>query len=178
MHEAHHAPSDPWTRGAAVLVSFLAASLALAEIGGKAAQNAYLTHHISVSDDWALYQAKNQRQTIRGSEVSVLENLPNAADPAIQARIKEAREYQARMRDEPGRDGMKQMAEKAKKGEHDRDHAFHLYHNYEYTVGVIEIAIVLAAVSVVTRMRPLTIAAGIIGLAAGAFGLAVALGMV
>ena len=178
MHAEHHPAGDPWARGVAVLVSFLAASMALAEIGGKSTQNAYLTNHIAVSDDWALYQAKNLRQTVRGAEVSILENLPNAADPAIQARIKEAKEYQARMRDEPGRDGMKQMAEQANQRTHDRDHAFHIYHNYEYTVGALEIAIVLASVSVVTRMKPLTIAAGIIGLAAGVFGLGVALGMV
>ena len=178
MHAGHHPPADPWARGAAVLVSFLAATMALAEIGAKSSQNAYLTNHIAVSDDWALYQAKNLRQTVRGSEVSILENLPNAGDPAIQARIKEAKEYQARMRDEPGRDGMKQMAEQAKHREHDRDHAFHLYHKYEYTVGALQIAIVLASVSVVTRMRPLTIGAGVIGIVAGVFGLGVALGMV
>ncbi len=178
MHAEHHPHGDPWARGTAVLVSFLAAALALAEIGGKSAQNAYLTNHIAVSDDWALYQAKNLRQTVRGSEISILENLPNATDPAIQARIKEAKEYQARMRDEPGRDGMKQMAEQANQRTHDRDHAFHLYHNYEYTVGALEIAIVLASVSVVTRIRPLTIGAGLIGLAAGLFGLAVAMGVV
>ena len=178
MHAEHQQHGDPWARGTAVLVSFLAAAMALAEIGGKSAQNAYLTNHIAVSDDWALYQAKNLRQTVRGSEISILENLPNAADPAIQARIKEAQEYRVRMRDEPGRDGMKQMAEQAKQRAHLRDHAFHLYHNYEYTVGALEIAIVLASVSVVTRMRPLTVGAGLIGLAAAVFGLGVALGIV
>ena len=179
IHEAPHAHGDPWARGVAVLVSFLAAGLALAEIGGKSAQNSYLTHHIAVSDDWAFYQAKNLRQVVRGSEAAMLESLPNATDPTIQARVKEAREYQARMRDDPkGGDGMKQLMEKAKKNEHDRDHAFHLYHGYEYTVGALEIAIVLASVSVVTRIRPLTIAAGVIGLAAGVFGLGVALGWV
>ena len=40
-HHAEH--SDTWARGVAVLVSFLAAALAMTEIGGKAAQNAYLT---------------------------------------------------------------------------------------------------------------------------------------
>jgi hypothetical protein len=178
IHEAPHAHGDPWARGAAVLVSFLAAALALAEIGGKSAQNAYLTHHIAVSDDWAFYQAKNLRSVVRGTEVSMLESLPNAGDDAIQARIKEAREYQARMRDDPKGDGMKQLAEKAKKQEYDRDHAFHLYHGYEYAVGALQISIVLASVSVVTRMKPLTIAAGLIGLAAGVFGLGVAMGFV
>jgi hypothetical protein len=45
-------------------------------------------------------------------------------------------------------------------------------------VGALEISIVLASVSVVTRMKPLTIGAGLVGLIAGLFGLGVALGMV
>lgn len=176
IHEAHHAHSagDPWARGVAVLVSVLAASLALAEMGEKASQNAYLTHHIAVSDDWAFYQAKNLRATVRDTEASLLLSLPNAADDTVQGRVKAARDYAARMRDEPGADGMKQMAEKAKQQEHDRDEAFHRYHNFEFTVGALEIAIVLASVSIVTRMRALTIGAGAVGVAAAAFGLAVA----
>jgi len=174
MHHSEH--GDPWARGVAVLVSCLAAALALAEIGAKSSQNAYLTDHIAVSNDWAFYQAKNLRQVVRGTEVAVLESLPNAADTAIQARIKEAREYQARMRDDPkGGEGMKQLAEQAKQKEHTRDHAFHRYHGFEYTTGALEIAIVLASVSVVTRMRPLSIAAGLIGAVSSVAGLAVAL---
>ena len=178
IHAEHHAPGDPWARGAAVLVSFVAATLALAEIGAKSSLNAYLTNHIAVSDDWAFYQAKNLRAVVLGSEAAILESLPNAADPATLAKIKDARANQARMRDEPGKDGMKQLAEKAAERTHDRDHAFHQYHGYEYTVGALEIAIVLASVSVVTRMRPLTIGAGVIGLLAGLVGLGVALGVV
>jgi hypothetical protein len=178
MHAEHHPHGDAWARGVAVLVSVLAASLALAEIGAKSSQNAYLTNHIAVSDDYAFYQAKNLRSVILGSEAAILESLPNASDPAILAKIKDARANQARMRDEPGKDGMKQLAEQAELRKRERDHAFHQYHGYEYTVGALEISIVLASVSVVTRMKPLTIGAGLVGLIAGLFGLGVALGMV
>lgn len=178
MHAEHHPHGDGWARGVAVLVSFLAAALALSEIGAKSSQNAYLTDHIAVSDDWAFYQAKNLRSVLLGSQSAILESLPNASDPAIQARIKDARATQARMRDEPGKDGMKQLAEQAKQRMEARDHNFHRYHNYEYASGALEIAIVLASVSVVTRMKPLTIGAGVIGLSAGLFALGVALGMV
>jgi hypothetical protein len=181
ISEAHaeHGNTDPWPRAMAVVVSFLAASLALAEIGAKSSQTAYLTHHIAVSDTWNFYQAKNLRANLRNSQVAVLESLPNADTPAIQDRIKTARAEETRMRDEPvnseGKpgDGMKQLRVKAELEEHVRDHAFHLYHNYEYTSGALEISIVLASVSVVTRMRALGIAAGLIGLAACGFGLAI-----
>jgi len=170
-HEAH-GDSDPWPRRMAVVVSFLAASLAIAEIGAKSSQTAYLTHHIAASDTWNFYQAKNLRAILRNSQAGMLESLPNADSPAIQERIKAARAEEARMRDEPASgDGMKQLKAKAEELEHERDHVFHAYHGYEYTSGALEISIVLASVSVVTRMRALGIAAGAIGLLACVFGL-------
>ena len=171
---AHH--SDPWARGVAILVSILAAVLALSEIGGKAAQNAYLTHHVALSNDWAFYQAKNLRSVVRDSEADLLASLPNAADPAIQARIKESKDYSTHMRDDPeGGEGMKQLAAKARAEEADRDVAQERYHNYEYAVGALEIAIVLASVSIVTRMRGLTYGAGAIGALAALGSLAIAM---
>lgn len=180
IEEAHHAHTqgEPWARAVAVLVSFLAASLALSEIGGKSAQNAYLTDHIAVSDDWAFYQAKNLRAVVLGAETDVLESLPNASDEAIQTRVKAAKAEQARLRDEPGQEGMKQISQRAVHRTEERDHAFHRYHGYEYTSGALEISIVLASVSVVTRMRTLTIAAGALGAIAGLFGLSVLFGLV
>jgi hypothetical protein len=176
IHEAHHTVVDSWARGVAVLVSVLAAALALAEMGEKSSQNAYLTHHIAVSDDWAFYQAKSQRAAIRDSEVSVLQSLP--PDPQIADRIRQGQEYAARARDDPtGGEGMKQLAEKAREQEVARNEAFHRYHNFEFTVGALEIAIVLASVSVVTRVRMLTLGAGAVGAAACVFGLAVAASM-
>ena len=175
IHEAHHAhgESDPWPRQMAMVVSFLAAALAIAEVAAKSSQTAYLTHHIGSSDTWAFYQAKNLRATLRNSQAVLLEALPNADAAATQEKIKAARAEESRMRDEPGKDGMKQLGEKAKHEEQERDHAFHLYHGYEYTAGAMQISIVLASVSVVTKMRLLGYVAGAIGLAACVYGMAV-----
>jgi hypothetical protein len=173
--EEHASHADPWARRVAVLVSVLAAVLAIAGIGAKASQNAYLTYHIALSNDWAFYQAKNLRAVVRTSEADLLASLPNADDPAIQARIKEAKEYNERMRDDPkSGDGMKQLAAKAQEEEAARDEAWHRYHGYEYAVGALEIAIVLASVSVVTRIRGLTYGAAVIGIAAAATSVAIA----
>ena len=171
----HSTHTDPWARGVAVLVSVLAAVLAMTEIGGKAAQNAYLTHHVALSNDWAFYQAKNLRAVVRTSEADLLASLPNAADPVVQARIKEANDYVARMRDDPtGGEGMKQLAVTAQEQQNARDEAEHRYHGYEYAVGALEIAIVLASVSIVTGIRVLTFGALAIGAIAAAASLSIA----
>lgn len=181
MEEAReaHGEKDPFPRTMAVVVSFLAASLAISEIGAKSSQTAYLTHHIAASDTWNFYQAKNLRAVLRNSQAAVLESLPGAESAAVQERIKTARAEEARMRDEPESGdgkvsgGMKQLKATAEKLEDERDHAFHAYHGYEYTSGALEISIVLASVSVVTRMRALGVAAGAIGLIACVYGLSV-----
>lgn len=171
-HGAEH--NDGAARRVAVLVAVLAAMLAIAQMGEKSSQNAYLTHHVAVSDDWAFYQAKNVRAVMRSTEAAVLQSLPNAADPAVQARIKQAEAYAARMQDDPKADGMKQLAERARQDEHARELAFHRYHTFELVVGALEIAIVLASVSVITRVNALAFGAGVIGLLAALGGLAVA----
>jgi hypothetical protein len=177
IEAAHHAHAEgfPWARMVAVMVSILAAALAVAEIGEKSSQNEYLTHHIALSNNWAFYQSKNERAVTREAEANLLESLPNASDAEVQKKIAAARAYAARMRDDPkGGEGMVQLAASSKTLEAQREAAFHRYHGYELTVGALEIAIVLASVSVVTRSRPLTVGAGIVGALAGAYGLVVA----
>ena len=172
-HAEHSAGGhgDHSARRIAVLIAVLAAALALAEMGEKGAQNAYLTHHIALSDDYAFYQAKNARATTWAAEAGVLASLPNSADPGPQAEIKRARETEARLRDEPGGDGMKQLAERAEAHKVAREEAFHRYHQLELAVGALQIAIVLASVAVVTRMTALAYGAGVLGALAAAFGL-------
>jgi Domain of unknown function (DUF4337) len=186
MHQGHeehasHANVVPWAKLAAVLISILAATLALVGIGEKQAHTEYLAHHVERSNGWAFYQAKNMRAVTRESEAAMLESLPNASDPAIQARIKDAKEYAARMRDEPrgadgsGGDGMKQLADKNADEERLRDHYAHLYHSYEFASGAVEIAIVLASVSVVTGVATLAFASAALGAGAGIYALGVLL---
>jgi len=177
LERAHESSGDHQhtnMRRVAVMISVLAAALALSEMGEKASQNAYLTHHVALSDDWAFYQARTIRGNVFGLEASVLESLPNAAtDPAIQKKIARAREQVARMDDDPVGGGRKQLLEKTKVQTEERDHAFHLYHQYEMVVGALQIGIVLASVSVVTRIRSLAAAAGILGGVAIVYGLLV-----
>ncbi len=176
LEKAHgsHDETDHWARWMAVAVSCLAAGLALVDLGAKSSQTAYLTHNISASDTWNAYQGKNLRANLWNTQAILLESLPNATDPAIQERIKTAMAEAARMRDEPATgDGMKQLKTKAEDQEQERDHAFHAYHGFEYSSSALEISIVLASVSVVTRVHPLGLVAAGIGMLAVGYGLAV-----
>jgi len=176
--EGHAENSDGGARRIAILISVLAAALALSEMGEKGAQNDYLTHHVGVSDQWAFYQAKTLRSGMYALHIDTLASLPNASDPAIQQRIEAAKAEQARLEDDEKTLGRKQLRAAAEEQTRQRDAAFERYHKFELVVGALQIAIVLASVSVVTRMRALAIAAGVLGGGGALYGIAVAAGWV
>jgi len=177
IHE-HGGHGDPFAKRVAVLVSALAAALALTEIGAKSTQNEYLKDHIAVSDDYAYYQARNLRALLKETEATVLSHVPSADDPKVQVTIKADKDYADRMRDDPkSGEGMKQLLERAKQREELRDESFHHYHIYEFAGGALEIAIVLASVAVVTTMAPLAYAAFAIGGVASLVAGCVAMGL-
>lgn len=182
-HEAqHHASgrshSDRVARRVAVLIAVLAATLAISEMGEKSSQNEYLTHHIQAADNWAFFQAKNIRSSVQRASADLMESLPTASEPEVRKRIDAARADAARLRDDPvAGDGSKQIAEKAHAEERSREAAFHRYHQFELAVGALQIAIVLASVSVVTRVMALAYGAALIGAAASLFSLAIWTGL-
>jgi hypothetical protein len=164
---------DHSARNTAILIAALAASLALTEMGEKASQNLYLTHHISVTDTWAFYQVRNVRATTMTAAADIIESQPSLT-PEAKARADRLRTDAARQLDDPkGGEGRKQLGEKAKQETEQRDHAFHAYHKYELATGALQIAIVLASVSIATKMKALTYTAALIGGVAALFGLAV-----
>ena len=175
-HEAAHGGGehgDGSARRIAILIAVLAAALALSDMSEKAAQNEYLTHHIAASDVWAFYQAKTIRADLHRSQADLLDSLPNAADPEIRKRSAAARETAARLDDDEKSVGRKQLREQAEEKQRQREEAFEHFHKFERVVGALQISIVLASVSVVTRMNLLAIVAGVIGGAAALYGLGV-----
>ena len=163
-HEAHTEHGDTAARWVAVLVALFATALALADVGEKASQTAFLMNHISVSDDYAYYQAKNQRVTTLETMVAVLESLPDAAGAAVQGRIAEAHKAQATIKDDPASGkGMKQLLAQAARHERAAEHSLHREHAFAGVAGALQISILLASVSIVTRARALTWGAGVLG---------------
>jgi hypothetical protein len=165
-HERHVEHGDGSARNIAILISVLAAGLALAEMQEKGAQNAYMTSHIEVSDDYAFYQSKKLRANLYAQEAELLASLPNAADPAVQARIATAHATATRLEDDEKGIGSKQLLAQAEAHKVLREQQFHRYELFEIVVGALQIAIVLASVSVVTRIKALATGAGVIGAAA------------
>jgi hypothetical protein len=178
-HEVEHAAphNDHRARRIAVLIAALAAALALSEMGEKSAQNDYLTRHIALSDDWNFYQAKHTRAVMIGATADVLASLPSSA--ATDQRIASLRAAAAKDENDPkGGEGAKQLLAKAQVQTEGRDHAFHRYHQFEWVVGALQIAIVLASVSVVTRVMALAVGGALLGGIGVVAGVLIAVGVV
>lgn len=152
----------------AILISVMAALLAIAEMGGKNAQNTALINNQNASNLWAFFQAKTIRMTTMLTAAETLEALgvgvDSAGNPTKAAeQIAKWKANANRYQSEPDTgEGRKELAAKAKAAEKKRDLALAAYHWFEYGSAAYQIGIVLASASVVTGVAILAyLAAGL-----------------
>jgi hypothetical protein len=176
---AKHAAHD--NKQIALLIAILALCLALSEMLAKSANTEALTLNIKVSDTWNFYQAKSIRRTVllaaademKVESVSVTGDAKSVMDKQIAAWQETAARYQSEPKPEGG-EGTKELFERAKEAEHERDTALARYHNYELGSAAFQIGIVLCSAAIITTMVALAWTAGglaIVGLVFVAFGL-------
>jgi hypothetical protein len=180
-HHGHHDATDHEkvirNRRVAVLISVLAALLAIIEMGGKSAQNTSLSANIEAANLWSFFQAKTIRMTTMRTAADALEtvqpgDLPGDKGAAWAKRIDDWRSTAARYDTEPDTgEGRKELAARAKQAEARRDHAMAAYHMFEYGAAALQIGIVLASAAVVTGMIALALGAGGLGCVGVVFGL-------
>jgi uncharacterized protein DUF4337 len=166
----------------ALLIAILALFLAVSEMLGKSANTEAITLNIKVSDTWNFFQAKTIRRTVvlaaaDEMKAGIIAVSDSAAKDAMSKQIDEWQKTAARYQSEPkpeGGEGTRELAERAKEAEHERDTALARYHNYEIASAAFQIGIVLCSAAVVTGMLLLAWAAGgvaVLGLVFTAFGL-------
>ncbi|HEY0525157.1 MAG TPA: DUF4337 domain-containing protein [Stellaceae bacterium] len=172
IHEAGHA-----NKGVAILITVLAALLAISEMGGKSAQNNSVSANIEAANLWAFFQAKTIRMTTVRTAAEALDALGPGAAPPDRAEIvaKRIAKWQAaaeRYDTEPStQEGRRELAARAKAAEDRRDHALAAYHQFEYGSAAFQLAIVLASASVITGVLALVYIAGGLGIAGVALSL-------
>jgi hypothetical protein len=172
-HASHH------NKGIALLISVLALFLAFGETLGKSAQTTAITLNVKANDLWAFYQAKTIRMyTVQTALATMQIEMNRTADQATKdAQTKQIETWKkeaARLDDEPGKDGRKQLMQHAREAEEQRDVQLAKYHSFEISSAAFQIGIVLASATIITGMMVLAWLAsglGIIGLGFMAMGL-------
>ncbi|HUI97644.1 MAG TPA: DUF4337 domain-containing protein [Xanthobacteraceae bacterium] len=167
-HAEHVEHAAHANKGIALLISVLALFLALSETLGKSAQTTAISDNVRASDTWAFYQAK----TIRSSALQIASQAMTIESGATgDPKVKEAQGKQidvwkkesARLDDEPGKEGRKQLMDRANQAEEDRDLALARYHHYETSSAAFQIGIVLASATIITGMTILAWISGGLG---------------
>jgi hypothetical protein len=171
---------DGFNRRIALVIAILALFLSFSETLGKGAQTEVVTKNIEASDLWSFFQAKDIRRTVvnvAADQTGLL--AAGLADPAAKAaadkQIETWRHTAERYESDPkAGNGRKELEEKAKTAEEERDLSTAKYHHYELSSAAFQIGIVLASAAVITGMVVLAWLAGalgVVGLALLALGL-------
>ena len=110
-----------------LLIAITALFLALSETLGKGAQTESISKNVEASDLWAIFQAKNIRRTVVQSvsdhaKLSLGLKRDEKAKTALSKQIDDWQKTAARYRSDPETgEGTKQLPERAKKSEEERN---------------------------------------------------------
>ncbi|MFC5305283.1 DUF4337 domain-containing protein [Azospirillum picis] len=139
----------------AIYISVLAAALAIVSVAGSNAGKDMMASAVEASDDFAYFQAKTQRQIslrLAADELDLLSaGLPADAQARASQRAADYRGQADRMDSEGGKNGRTDLLSRAKAAEARRDHAAAQDPYFDFAEGMLQIAIVLASVFVITN---------------------------
>lgn len=158
---------------AALLIAFLAMLLAVTSVAGNDNLQTILQAEMQVTDTYAFYQAKSIRRTstILAKDQLELQLLTQGAAwtpearQTVEQRIAFYNSEADRYRTEE-KEGMNDLLAKAQGLEHTRERAMKQDPNFDYAEGLFQIAIVIASVSIITKLRLLLYTSAGLGLVA------------
>ena len=147
-----------FSRRVALVTAVYAVLLAIASLGGNNAMKEMLLAQQQASDQWAFYQAKVIREhQYRAQKLRLEAELAERA-PALRPEVRQRyEELLKRFVDDEKRYGAekKDIEKDAKKLEHERDRNRDRDPYFDYAEVLLQIAIVMASVSILAGSRPL-----------------------
>ena len=168
-----------------VYIGILAVVLAICSMGGGNAAKDATLKNIEASNTWAFFQAKNARRQALNLQADNLElrltsevNLSEDAKKKISDLVADYRAQAKKLTtDAERKEGLDELWQKGKALEIDRDHALKRDPYFDYGEALLQIAIVLASVAIISGVNFLlfvSIALGSLGMLAtiGGFTLA------
>jgi hypothetical protein len=156
-----------------VYIGILAVILAICSMGGGNAGKEATLKTVAATNTWSFFQAKNMRRHVlrmQADELEILKanqpDLPEAAKAAIDAKIASYKAQDAELTsDEKSGEGLDQLWEKGKALEVERDLALKRDPYFDYGEALLQIAIVLASIAIISGGTSLLAVSGGLGLA-------------
>ncbi len=169
LKELEEIKEKKFTRGVALVTAVFAVVLAIASLGGSHTMKEMLLAQQQASDQWAFYQAKSIREHLYKSQKLMLENeldlLSQTLSTDSAARVKASIEALAGEESKFVKD-KKEIEHEARKLEKERDTYRARDPYFEYAEVLLQIAIVMASVSIIAANRAVfgfSIAAALFG---------------
>ncbi len=176
--EVHRHHDETFRSRAALVIAVLASLLAVCGLGGDNSKDAMIYNNVKASDSWSFYQAKNQRQTAYKLAADQLKRelampgLSPEARAVVQKDLDWYDETVTRYEDEQDKaapsdptrgEGKKQLKARAESYERAREDASDRNDDFDYAQMVLQLAIVLGSVSILSTSRPLLWVSGGLG---------------
>lgn len=159
-------------RKIALVIAILALFLSFSETLGKGAQTEAISADVESANVWSFFQAKTVRMTTVRTAAEELKltaaaTADETARAAMEKQIEAWENTAARYDSEPEtKEGRKELAERAKELQDERDLSLARYHHYEIASAALQIGIVLCSAAVITGIAALVWFAGLLGLCA------------
>ncbi len=137
-----HGAKISWVMGAALSSALLAAFAAVASLLAGHHVNEAMVEQLRASDQWNYYQAKGVKSAVLASKLELLEGLDKTPSKKDHEKLAKYGEEQ------------KEIKQKAEELEKSADHHLHTHVVFARGVTLFQVAIAVAAVSVLTHKRP------------------------
>jgi hypothetical protein len=149
-------------RNAAVVVSVMAAMLAIASLAGSRSSTEAILAQAKASDTWNEFQANSLKRHVNLDDAALLRILA-AGSPAAAGAEKQAASLEQAVNNkyQPAQD---ELMPRAQELEHERDLAEARHRGFQTSEAAFQLGIVLSSISIVARARWLLFAGGGLGL--------------
>ncbi len=141
IHEAAHHAQDNWITKVALFSALVAVAAAVAALLAGHHSNEAMISQIKASDSWSFFQAKGIKSAILQNKMQILTELGKHSNEADQEKINDYKKEQA------------EITEKAKEFEHESEHHLKVHEVLARTVTLFQVAIAIAAITVLTRRK-------------------------
>jgi uncharacterized protein DUF4337 len=158
IEELEEEKKKNFTRRSALITAIFAVILAITSLGGNNAMKEMLLAQQQASDQWGFYQAKVIREHLyRGEKLRLEADLLERGTLMRPEAKKRIESMVRQMADEEARFGAEKKAieEEAKKLEHERDLNRNKNPYFDYAEVLLQIAIVMASIAILSGSRPI-----------------------
>ncbi|MDE1170120.1 MAG: DUF4337 domain-containing protein [Verrucomicrobium sp.] len=156
-HHAQHGGGPGWVSWVALMTAILSACAAVAALLSGGSANEAMLEQLHASDQWGYYQAKGIKSAIAQTRSDLLVAAGKQPDEALEKKIEQYKEEQAEIKKEGE--------------EHEKESraSFARHETYAKAVTFLQVAISIAAISVLTKRRRYLIVALVFGAGGAAF---------